>query len=365
MYAWKMVVRNKRITVSVIAAVAALTFFLSVYTSSIQASQDQLDRVYRITEVTARISGQNGGATAKLNADTYNRILSSGFVKESHALIQQDARDDKMLRAMDITELDADLSGWIPYATWLDGYDPSFLCGDELVCLAPLATGVAVGETVSLSLDGAEKTLTLELKVIGLYGKKYHSSNDSDIYYCPLKAMEAFLQRQGEPIAYNFVEMDLKNLQNLGKFKKEMTELGLSKGASLLSINDALLQHVTAKFRQHIRLLTMLLPILLTVVGGIGFGLSFLLLRGRKKEVAILRSLGTGRRRVFGMLLSESAIQVVLGTLLGGGLALVVIGSTAFRLQYLALITASFLVGGAVVMWQMVNKNVFTMMAGE
>jgi len=100
MYTLKMVLRNTRITLSMIAAVAALTFFLSVYTDSIQTSQEQLDKVYAVTTVTARISGFGGGATARLEADKYDRILSSGFVKSSHALIQQTVRGKDILRAL-------------------------------------------------------------------------------------------------------------------------------------------------------------------------------------------------------------------------------------------------------------------------
>ena len=365
MYTLKMVLRNTRITLSVIAAVAALTFFLSVYTNSIQTSQEQLDQVYAVTNVTARISGFGGGATARLEADKYDRILSSGFVKSSHALIQQTVRGKDILRALDYMDLDPDLSGWAPYITWLDGYDAVALTGEEAVCLVPKALEIGLGETISLPLGSGGDKLTMELTVIGLYGKEYRSVNDKTVYYCPLKTLENFLHNHSERIIYNFMEMELQNLKKLGDFKAEMKALGMGEGGVRLTINDSLLQHVTSKLRQHIRLLGMLLPVLLAVVSGIGFGLSFLLLRGRKREVAVLRSLGAERGRVFKMLLSENAIQVLLGTLLGGCLAFAVMGNTAFQLRYLLLITFSFLIGGAVAMWQLVNTNVFTVMAGE
>ncbi len=363
MYTLKMVIRNTRITLSVIAAVGALTFFLSVYTNSIQSSQEQLDQVYEKTTVTARISGFEGATTAKLENATYQHILSGEFIKTSHALIQQKVQGNKVLRALDHKDLDPDLWGWEPYITWTEGYDAAFLAGDEAVCLAPKALEIPLGEKISLS-TGIGKP-TIELTVIGLYGKEHLSSGEAVVYYCPLKAMEAILHAQEQEIIYNFVEMELQNLQNLGDFKTEMKALGMGEKGLYLSINDALLQQVTAKLRQHIRLLSMLLPALLAVVTGIGFGLSFLLLRGRKKEVAVLRSLGAKRARVFTMLLCENAIQVLLGTLLGGLLAFAVMGGTAFQPGYLLLITLSFVLGGAAAMWQLVNTNVFTVMAGE
>ncbi len=365
MYALKMVIRNTRITLSVIAAVAALTFFLSVYTNSIQTSQDQLDQIYEVTTVTARISGSGGGANARLKEDAYRRILSSGFVRTGHAMIQQTVDGNDALRALDHMALDPDLSGWAPYITWLEGYDADMLTGDEAVCLAPKALEIGLGETISLSMRLAGGKTTLELTVVGLYGKEYRSVTDMIVYYCPLKSMEAFLHDQGQEVIYRYMEMELQNLERLGDFKARMNALGMGEDGIYLTINDALLQQVTFKMRQHIRLLTMLLPVLLAVVTGIGFGLSFLLLRGRKKEVAVLRSLGAKRGRVFTMLLWENAVQVLLGTLLGGCLAFAAMGSTAFQLRYLLLITLSFVIGGAVAMWQLVNTNVFTVMTGE
>ncbi len=365
MYALKMVIRNTRLTLSVIAAVAALTFFLSVYTNSIQTSRDQLDQIYEVTTVTAQITGYGGGATAKLKEDPYRRILSSGFVKTSHTLIQQRVGGNDSLRALDHMDPDPDLSGWAPYITWMEGYDADVLTGDAAVCIVPKALEIGLGETLSLSMGNIGNKLTMELTVIGLYGREYRSSGENIVYYCPLKALENFLHEQGQEITYNFVEMELQNLKNLGRFKSEMKDLGMGEDSVYLTIHDSLLQQVTAKLRQHIRLLNLLLPVLLAVVAGIGFGLSFLLLRGRKKEVAVLRSLGAKRGRVFTMLLSENAIQVLLGTLLGGCLAFVVMGSTAFQLRYLLPITLSFVIGGAVAMWQLVNTNVFTVMTGE
>ena len=92
---------------------------------------------------------------------------------------------------------------------------------------------------------------------------------------------------------------------------------------------------------------------------------SFLLLRDRKKEAAVLRSLGTRRGQVFGIFFLESAIQASLGTLLGGLLASGAMGKSAFAPQYLALVLICFLLGGAAAVWQLAKANVFTVMAGE
>lgn len=364
-YVWKTLIRNKRITLAAVAAVAALTFFLSVFISSIQSSKEQLKRIYEVTTVTARMAGYNTGVNASIGEELYRAILDSGFIKAHWALIQNKTEQQDLLRALNKTALVPDLEGWEPYIIWQEGYDITALEGDARVCLAPRSLELELGETVTLPLGGEYRKLHMELTVVGLYGKEYRSADELDVYYCPLTAMEDFLRENQQEITYNILEMELQKLDRLGDFKTQMTELGLEKGSARLTVNDALLQQVTAKFRQHIRLLNTLLPVLLTIVAGIGFGLSFLLLRGRKREAAVLRSLGTRRMQVFGMFLSETALQALLGTLLGGGLAWAALGKTAFRLQYLSLVLCCFLLGGAAAVWQLAKANVFTVMTGE
>ena len=364
-YAWKTVIRNWRITLAAVLAVTALTFFLSVFTGSIQSSREQLDRIYEVTTVTARIAGYNTGVKATIEEPLYQTILDSGFVKKHWALIQNKTQQQDLLRALNITALVPDLEGWVPYITWQEGYDITVLEGHEPVCLAPLSMEKPLGSTVQLPLGGAYKGLTIQLTIVGLYGKEYRSADDVDTFYCPLGTLEDFLREHERKITYNIVEMELQKLNRLGEFKAQMSELGMEKGSARLTVNDALLQQVTAKFRQHIRLLNTLLPVLLAVVAGIGFGLSFLLLRGRKKEAAVLRSLGTRRGQVFGMFLCETAAQALSGTLLGGLLARMVMGKSAFALQYLAMVLGCFLLGGAVAVWKLAKANVFTVMTGE
>ena len=364
-YVWKTLIRNKRITLAAVAAVAALTFFLSVFTSSIQSSKEQLKRIYEVTTVTARVAGYNTGVNASIGEELYRAILDSGFIKAHWALIQNKTEQQDLLRALNKTALVPDLEGWEPYIIWQEGYDITALEGDARVCLAPRSLELELGETITLPLGGEYRKLQMELTVVGLYGKEYRSADELDVYYCPLTAMEDFLRENQQEITYNILEMELQKLDRLGDFKTQMTELGLEKGSARLTVNDALLQQVTAKFRQHIRLLNTLLPVLLIIVAGIGFGLSFLLLRGRKREAAVLRSLGTRRMQVFGMFLSETALPALLGTLLGGGLAWAALGKTAFQLQYLSLVLCCFLLGGAAAVWQLAKANVFTVMTGE
>ena len=170
-YVWKTLIRNKRITLAAVAAVAALTFFLSVFTSSIQSSKEQLKRIYEVTTVTARVAGYNTGVNASIGEELYRAILDSGFIKAHWALIQNKTEQQDLLRALNKTALVPDLEGWEPYIIWQEGYDITALEGDARVCLAPRSLELELGETVTLPLGGEYRKLHMELTVVGI--RKY------------------------------------------------------------------------------------------------------------------------------------------------------------------------------------------------
>lgn len=364
-YAWRSITRNFHLTVSAIAAIAALTFFLSVFTSSIQRNQEQLERIYEETTVTASITGYMDAPTASLKQEQYQAVMNSGFIETSAAMIQQRASGNALVRALNDVRLEPDLEGWLPYMSWLDGYDETVLSSNTAVCLSPKSASAELGDTISLKLNISKEDITLDLLVVGLYGRPHIATPQEAVYYCPLRTMEAYLTDVGQRIVYNKMEMELGNLAHLSTFKTKMKELGLDGGAAQLVINDALLQQVTGQLRQHIRLLNTLLPILLAIVAGIGFGLSFLLMQGRKREAAVMRSLGALRVQVFRVFALETTMQAMPGTLFGGLVAYAVLGETAFQLKYLVLVLGCFCLGGALAIWKISGVNVFNIMTAK
>ena len=144
-----------------------------------------------------------------------------------------------------------------------------------------------------------------------------------------------------------------------------MKELMLDGGFNRLVVNDALLIGVTTQLQRHIRLLKALLPLLFALVAAIGFGLSFLLLRGRRREAAVMRSLGESRGRVFCVLLMETALQAVFGTALGALAALLVTGTRAVNPATLALVFACYLPGGAAAVFRLTRVNVLGLMTAK
>ena len=358
--AFRNFLRNRRVTLISAAAVLAMAVFLMVFANSIRLNREELDAAYAHLEVNAHITGKAALADPVLPEATYKAMLDSGYIASHQAMIQHKQSGTTALRGLNGVEIDTLLRDALPYTQWQEGYDETLLQGRELVCIAPASRGHELGENVTMCL-GSFGDITL--KVAALYQVSY--DDNPGLYYCPLGALEDHCHANGIEINYNGMEMLLQNLETLDDFKAQMVELKLDRSAARLVVNDALLRSVTSQLRRQIRLLESVMPVLLALVAGIGFGLSFLLLRGRKKEAAVMRSLGMTRKSVFSVLLLENAFQALLGGLLGSLLVVLLLGAEVLQLQYVALLVGCYLIGGGFAIWKLSGVNVFTIMTAR
>lgn len=112
----------------------------------------------------------------------------------------------------------------------------------------------------------------------------------------------------------------------LNSFKEEMDKIGLlpvisqanatQRGTSL-TVNDETFIKAATRLKENISLQKMLMPFVVLIVGLLGFVVSYLLLQSRRPEIAIMRSLGVNQKSCFVMLLFESAILELSGSLAG------------------------------------------------
>lgn len=359
--AFRSFLRNGKVTLISTAAVLAMAVFLMVFANSIRLNQASLDDAFDNLEVNAYIRASTALSEPYLDEARCLAILDSGFVGEYSAMVRFKQSGSAVLRGVNSPAVDSLLEEALEYTHWQAGYDQTILQGTEPLCLAPAASGLELGETVEFFL--LDKDTVVTLTVVGLYTLGYKS--DTTAYYCPLNWLTDTCHALGVPVNYNGLEMRLTNLRQLDDFKARMKELEMDSGGAILVINDALLREVTAQLQRQIRLLESVLPVLLALVAGIGFGLSFLLLRGRKKEAAVMRSLGMKRGRVFSVLLLENLFQALLGGILGCAATAVLLGAEALQIQYAALLLACYLVGGGIAIWKLSGVNVFTIMTAK
>lgn len=361
--AWRSFIRNRRATLAAALAAAALVAFLLVYSDNIRRSEVELGNAYDTIPVDAYLAGTSATQPPRFNDELYQQILSSGFVAASRAAAECQVHSSDTLRALDSIEMDATLSEYAPGIEWLEGYDESLFAGEQAVCIAPRSAELALGEEARLPMR-TRRSVVAVLTVVGLYGGGYDGFGGAT-YYCPLPVLRGLYEENGMPFSYCGLEMELCNTRELGTFKAQMRELRLDGGMTRLVVNDALLLSVTTQLQRHIELLKALLPLLFAFAAAIGFVLSFLLLRGRRREAAVMRSLGAKRRRVFATLLLETAMQAASGAALGALAAFLISGRDALCLLNIALVLACYLFGGAAAALHFARVNVLKLMAAR
>jgi ABC-type antimicrobial peptide transport system permease subunit len=97
----------------------------------------------------------------------------------------------------------------------------------------------------------------------------------------------------------------LKNTEDLSAIRDYLDEQGYSQVGKVrekrrvIVIQDKRLVETIQNLRNHIRLIDIIKPIMLLLFGVIGFAISYLLIKHRVNEFAIMRSMGAKKRQVF------------------------------------------------------------------
>ena len=360
-YSLRNIWRNRRVSLISVAVVLVSSLFLMIFFSSITTYQNELWASYSALKASAHITAYDSSKKPKLPVDTYQSILDTGFPVNHGVMADHMISDKDVLRGVNGTDIDPSLRDCIDDVEWVDGYDRTIFDGDAMVCLMPNDWKTDYGDTWECWIGENAYTFT----VVGIYGNKFSSKDNGSVYYCPVNALKAVYEGENLEFTYCGMEMDLQNLSELDDFKAQMRKLQMDSGDTRLVINDSQLQTVTSQLKRQVRLLETLLPVLLTLIATIGFGSSFLLLRGRRREAAVLRSLGMKRTAVFGSFLFENLLQAILGLLIGCMIGWFAFGSGALQPKYLAALLGCYLLGGAVAVWKISGVNVFNIMTAR
>lgn len=360
-FAFRNLWRNKKISIFAALVVAASILFLLIFTGNIATYQSELDQSYQIMKASAHITGESSAAVPQLTELQYGMILDSGFVKDHSVMADHIINEQDILRGINKSNIDTTLHSCIQDVVWAVGYESAVFFSDEMVCVVPANRRMELGDIWTCRIQQQN----YEFVVVGIYGSKYTSKSNGAIFYCPVNALKAVYDDTGTAFTYCGMKMDLQNLQEIDSFKTQMKAAGMAEGQCRLVINDAQLQSVTAQLKRHVRVLESMLPILMALIAAIGLGISFLLLRGRKREIAILRTIGMNRFSVFVGYLLETAVQAMLGMAVGILIGRELFGVSTIDHQQIWIMIGCYLVGGAAAIWRLSGINVFTIMTAR
>ena len=264
----------------------------------------------------------------------------------------------------------------VPEITWLEGWDESFLMdgqyipafshitygvgnryigGEELPVYPAVASsrflekrGLSLGDetTVQISFPSAYDnsrmfTLPIELKMVGSFAPAASMDN----LYVPLsfwcspewltgereliRTATYFTteeERDSQYYIYNnfsscrFTLDSPYRLEDFRNFlaENQFSRVGkLSRNRTTVLLRDQAFTEAVGGLGRYISFSRILFPVLLAVVGLLGFIISWLMINGRRMEFAVMRGLGASRGRVFASFFLEQGALCLAGSLLG------------------------------------------------
>ncbi len=254
--------------------------------------------------------------------------------------------------------------------SFFDGYSEAIFQTDQAVCIVPGAklSGLIANEGGSrqISLTWGGKTATMT--VVGVY-----YGGISSAVYCPFDYLSEFLAKD-EYIYTDSLSFSVKDNRTLEEFKEEAGKYFAKPSITAedkpmyyaITVYDELFNETVAGIEENIAALGLLLPVLYIIAAGIGLLASFLYIRGRIREFAVMRSLGLSRMGVTGLISFEQLIIGAVGTALGISICLAFFSGTAIKNAVNGLLfTLCYLAGAlAAVLW-ITNVDVLRLLKSD
>lgn len=233
----------------------------------------------------------------------------------------------------------------------------NFLTKQNLV----LGDIITVSHIVLIPDEGTYVYHFINCKIVG----NYISNTDEDTIYMSMleegtKLIHPDVQRFLKINEINYKLGNTKSIHILkDKLEKEdVFPVGIW-SASRVSfvIDDAELIQTIDGYQNGISFMENLRYLLFLLIFMIGFVSTYLSMRSRIQEMAIMRSLGTGSVRVFIMFLLEQMVLAAFGMLLGTGIASLYLGNVRANELIMVGIFFIFFMGGSIISIVKMNKN--------
>lgn len=245
-----------------------------------------------------------------------------------------------------------------------EGWDESILATREQVCLIP-ADEVDLwpdGTVNVIRPDGYSQTLTIIGTITNGPGSVYYtplnmrwddaSNGITYIESCSFSIRDNALLEECKAALYQvFLEPKLSN--------------DLSQGYGLIVHDESYLATLD-EVETNLSMLRILLPVLMVLVGCIGFFASYMTTRSRQREFGVMRCLGMNRWKIFSIVFFEQTVLALLGGSAGIGIGWMVEGVPELgALVKAILVIAAFLIGAAIATIRVTSVNVMKLMKVE
>ena len=266
-----------------------------------------------------------------------------------------------------VPELTEDYGGSI---TWVDGYDESVLASKEWVCLVPEGftdkSELLMEFTYKDPVTEEKFTTEEKFAIVG-----YTTSRGSaEFIYCPYNTLAKILSKIHAPydlIGIGAMMNDNNRLDevqvvadhwfarpNQTGQETPWGHYGYEYYPYALRIDDGLLKNLDATMKQNMTINRLSALAIFCIAAGAGFLIGFLLIRARKREINLMRTLGSSHFDIYLGFAAEQLACVLAGIVLGGALM-------GFKAPgQLALFALVYFVGLSAALIVFLNKNLLS-----
>lgn len=280
-------------------------------------------------------------------------------------------------------ELDKELSRLDQPVTWLEGFDASLLEseGEELYVIVPESLYEELKqENISrlsfrFSYDNAfdyfpRANIEREMQIVGT-----HAEESEGRFFCPYSTLFRIYKDVGMPIYADSVSATVANNDWIDKVRERTDEWFVEPSLTAqrvpwdysyyfyypyaLDIDDAALVHAGEVMKTNIMINEISTALVFILSASAGFLVGFLLINRRKREIMLMRTMGTPDRIIFRDFALEQMICAFAGALFGGVFFL------WWPIWRVGMFLAVYFVGLAISLTVFLKKNLLTAIKEE
>lgn len=335
-------IRNKNRSLLMVMVAALLVGCMAFYLGNIQSNEMALQNLSESVPVKVWVVNRSGESRVNLSIDeTHFNALTKAGVHDSLYLscaagtISKDTQSKEMFLGGDTNITGANdiraISGLSEdIMQFSEGYDSSFLSGNEAVC----AVGEDYAKTYRLNI-GNEITMPIyairysrmgpvyqsigevKLTVIGSYSETEGAGITVPQMIVPVQWLKDVSKKAGVEFYYESLSTVLDNSMELNQFKETLPKMGFLEvfdeaedtiSGDAISIEDELFIKTAGELQRNLIVYKGFLPPFFMLVIGLITLVTFLILRSSQREMAIASSLGRSKK--------QNAIGYFLATLL-------------------------------------------------
>lgn len=349
-YLYKRFLRAPMGAVSLILTSAVLTAVLCSMHMSALREAENYEQISRTTPVTLTVTNLTGTDPNDLQAPSW--VLEvflknpyapdtglSDYIRTLHAKMETSVEESRLgsIKMAGITDLAAEetlilqTDGAI---SWLEGYGPECLSGSEDVCIVPVEMVPADGSMAlevtiysQTSVSSAVQRHTRTLKIVGTH-------QAGSLVYCPFATLQSLMSRVGAPQELYSIQAVVADNSQLETVREQASRWFAQPTLSgeripwnylwydyypyALKIDDSQLRAAEETMQNGRTINAICMALVFALSAMTGFLTGFLTVRGRKREIMLMRTLGTAPVPLFCGILGEQTLWIILGTFLGG-----------------------------------------------